>query len=184
MPETTKTSRADCAFAVPERGLRSEGGPHERELPTHPAKRFVQAGGLTVICDGVTEYEVIDGGKTLALTVLRATAMLSRIEMTYRPQPAGPPLVLRGSQMLGPVEARYALAVGDVDPFALADDFLLPLEIAMAAGDGHGRDSGQALSVEGAEVSAVVRVPGGIEIRLWNPQPNRRPRPSAMAWAG
>ncbi|MEY2470308.1 MAG: 2-O-(6-phospho-alpha-D-mannosyl)-D-glycerate hydrolase [Actinomycetota bacterium] len=169
LPEPTKTSRADCAFAVPERGLRSEGGPHERELPTHPAKRFVQAGGLTVICDGVTEYELINSGKTLALTVLRATAMLSRIEMTYRPQPAGPPLVLRGSQMLGPVEARYALAVGDVDPFALADDFLVPLEIAIAQGDGLGQDEGQALSVVGAEVSAVVRVPGGIEVRLWNP---------------
>ena len=41
--------------------------------------------------------------------------------------------------MLGPVEARYAIAVGDVDPFALADDFLLPLEVAIAPGDGHGR---------------------------------------------
>ena len=169
LPEKAATSRADCAFAVPERGLRSEGGSHERELPTHPAKRFVQAGGLTVVCDGVTEYELIDGGKTLALTVLRATAMLSRIEMTYRPQPAGPPFVLRGSQMLGPVEARYALAVGDVDPFALADDFLLPLEIAIAQGDGVGHDEGQALSVDGAEVSAVVRVPSGIEMRVWNP---------------
>ncbi|MEY2425249.1 MAG: 2-O-(6-phospho-alpha-D-mannosyl)-D-glycerate hydrolase, partial [Actinomycetota bacterium] len=169
LPTTATSSRADCAFAVPERGLRGEGGPHERELPTHPAKRFVQAGGVTVIVDGVTEYELIDGGKRLALTLLRATAMLSRIEMTYRPQPAGPPNVLRGSQMLGPVEARYAIAVGDVDPFALADDFLVPFEIAIAQGDGPGRDSGQALSVEGAEVSSLQRVPGGVELRLWNP---------------
>jgi hypothetical protein len=171
MPLATPASgsRADCAFAVPERGLRSEGGAHERELPTHPAKRFVQAGDLTVVVDGTTEYELIDGGKTLALTLLRATAMLSRIEMTYRPQPAGPPDFLRGSQMLGPVEARYAIAVGDVDPFAIADDFLLPLEVVVAPGDGDGHDSGQALSVDGVEVSAVVRVPGGIEVRVWNP---------------
>ncbi len=169
LPTAATSSKADCAFAVPERGLRSEGGPHERELPTHPAKRFVQAGGFTVVVDGTTEYELIDAGKTLALTVLRATAMLSRIEMTYRPQPAGPPNFLRGSQMLGPVEARYAIAVGDVDPFAIADDFLLPLEVAIAQGDGHGADDGQALSVEGVEVSAVVRVPGGIEVRVWNP---------------
>jgi alpha-mannosidase len=112
---------------------------------------------------------VIDAGNTLALTLLRATAMLSRIEMTYRPQPAGPPDVLRGSQMLGPVEANYAIAVGDVDPFASADDFLLPLEVVVAPGDGAGRDDGQALSVDGVEVSAVVRVPGGIEVRVWNP---------------
>jgi hypothetical protein len=169
LPNVATGSRADCAFAVPERGLRSEGGPHELPLPTHPAKRFVQAGGLTVIVDGVTEYEVIEAGKTLALTVLRASAMLSRIEMTYRPQPAGPPDFLRGSQMLGPVVARYAIAMGDGDPFALADDFLVPLEVAIAQGDGPGHDAGQALSVTGAEVSAVTRVPGGIEVRVWNP---------------
>ncbi len=169
LPNAATTSLADCAFAVPERGLRTEGGAHELELPTHPAKRFVQAGGVTLLVDGVSEYELIDGGKSLALTLLRATAMLSRIEMKYRPQPAGPPNVLRGSQMLGPVEARYAVAIGDVDPFALADDFLVPFEVAIAPGDGAGRDSGQALSVEGAEVSSVQRVPGGIEVRLWNP---------------
>lgn len=169
LPTVATGSRADCAFAVPERSLRSEGGPHERELPTHPAKRFVQAGGLTLIVDGTSEYEVIDGGKTLALTLLRASAMLSRIEMTYRPQPAGPPNFLEGPQMLGPVEARYAIAVGDVDPFALADDFLLPLDVVIAQGDGHGQDDGQALQVAGAEVSSVQRVPGAIEVRLWNP---------------
>jgi hypothetical protein len=101
--------------------------------------------------------------------VLRATSMLSRIEMTYRPQPAGPPIVLRGSQMLGPVEARYAIAMGEIDPFALADDFLVPFEVAIAPGDGAGADSGQALAVDGAEVSSLQRVPGGIEVRLWNP---------------
>ena len=112
---------------------------------------------------------MINGGKTLALTVLRASAMLSRIEMTYRPQPAGPPNFLRGSQMLGPVEARYAIALGDVDPFALADDFLLPLEFVVAPDDGHGEDNGQALQISGAEVSAVQRVPCAIEVRIWNP---------------
>ncbi|MDP1794465.1 MAG: glycoside hydrolase family 38 C-terminal domain-containing protein [Acidimicrobiales bacterium] len=184
LPTAATTSRADCAFALPERGLRGEGGPHERELPTHPAKRFVQAGGLTVIVDGTTEYELIDGGKTLALTVLRASAMLSRIEMTYRPQPAGPPDFLRGSQMLGPVEAHYALALGDVDPFALADDFLLPLEVVVAPGDGLGADSGQALAVTGAEVSAVQRVPGGIEVRVWNPseQPSTLRITDGVGW--
>ncbi|MEY2419310.1 MAG: 2-O-(6-phospho-alpha-D-mannosyl)-D-glycerate hydrolase [Actinomycetota bacterium] len=174
LPNVATGSRADCAFAVPERGLRSEGGAHEKELPTHPAKRFVQAGGLTAIVDGVTEYEVIGGGKTLALTLLRASAMLSRIEMSYRPQPAGPPNVLRGSQMLGPVESHYAIATGDVDPFALADDFLLPLEVAIAQGDGPGEDAGRALEVSGAEVSAVRRVPGAIEVRVWNPSDEAR----------
>ena len=35
-------------------------GPDEFGLPTAPARRFVSAGGLTVVHDGVCEYELID----------------------------------------------------------------------------------------------------------------------------
>ena len=45
LPTATDRSRAECAFAVVERGLEAEGGPHERPLPTFPSRRFVQAGG-------------------------------------------------------------------------------------------------------------------------------------------
>ncbi|HVE94099.1 MAG TPA: glycoside hydrolase family 38 C-terminal domain-containing protein [Acidimicrobiales bacterium] len=169
LPERADGSQAECAFTVVDRGLDAEGGPTERALPTFPARRFVQAGGLTVVHEAVTEYEVVSGGRALAITLLRATGMLSRVEMVYRPMPAGPPIPLRGSQMLGPVEAHYAVAVGDVNPYALVDDVFLPLEVVMAEGGGGGTESGQALLVDGAEVSAVRRVPGGLEVRIWNP---------------
>ncbi|MCB1003795.1 MAG: hypothetical protein KDB35_06380, partial [Acidimicrobiales bacterium] len=57
LPERTATSRAECAFAVVERGLIAEGGDSELGLPTYPSRRFVQAGGLTVAHEGLLEYE-------------------------------------------------------------------------------------------------------------------------------
>ena len=64
LPEPARTSRAECAFAMVERGLTAEGRTDEFGLPTAPARRFVSAGGLTVVHDGVCEYELIDIGPT------------------------------------------------------------------------------------------------------------------------
>ncbi|HUP68971.1 MAG TPA: hypothetical protein VM142_04055 [Acidimicrobiales bacterium] len=175
LPEPAATSRAECAFAIVERGLTAEGGPTEQGLPTFPSRRFVQAGGLTVVHEGLLEYELVDidgnggGARTLALTLLRATGMLSRVEMTTRPLPAGPSHRLHGPQMLGPVEARYAVHVGDADPYALVDDAFLPLEVVTAGGGGPRPDRGSALEVSGAEVSALRRQAGGLELRVFNP---------------
>ena len=173
LPERAATSRAECAFAVVERGLEAEGGPTEEPLPTFPSRRFVQAGGLTLVHEGLLEYELVDvdGGTagTLALTLLRATGMLSRVEMATRPLPAGPPDPLEGPQMLGPVEARYAVQVGGADPYALVDDAFLPLLVVHADGGGSLPATGAALTVEGAEVSALQRVAGSLELRVFNP---------------
>ncbi|HUQ40291.1 MAG TPA: glycoside hydrolase family 38 C-terminal domain-containing protein, partial [Acidimicrobiales bacterium] len=84
LPTPATTSQAECAFAVVERGLEAEGGPTERGLPTFPSRRFVRAGGLTVAHEGLLEYELVEDGTALALTLLRATGMLSRVEMSYR----------------------------------------------------------------------------------------------------
>jgi len=59
LPEPADTSRAECAFAVVERGLLAEGGPHELPLPTWPSRRFVMAGGLAVAHEGLCEYELV-----------------------------------------------------------------------------------------------------------------------------
>jgi len=89
--------------------------------------------------------------------------------MAYRPLPAGPPIPLEGPQMIGPVEARYAVHVGERDPFALVDDAFLPLEVVVAEGGGERPASGSAFEIDGAEVSALRRVPGGLEVRVFNP---------------
>ena len=188
LPEPATESHAECAFAVVSRGVEAEGGPNEPALPTYPSRRFVQAGGLTVVHEGLTEYELVDlepgsGGpraNALALTLLRCTGMLSQGPMTSRPLPAGPIIAMEGPQMAGTHTMRYALQVGDADPYALVDDAFLPLWLTtpIAAGSGSGSASGgadtdpevgSALSVRGAEVSAVTRTGGQLQVRVWNP---------------
>ena len=87
LPEPAESSRAECAFTVVERGLTAEGRDEEFPTPTFPSRRFVTAGGLTVIHEGLLEYELVDvveldrvGPRAtgLALTLLRSTGMLSR----------------------------------------------------------------------------------------------------------
>jgi mannosylglycerate hydrolase len=178
LPEPARTSQAECAFAVVERGLTAEGRPEEFGLPTAPARRFVSAGNLTVVHDGVCEYELVDiaatplgdAASTIALTVLRSTGMLSRAGMAYRPFPAGPVTPVAGLQMTGrPISLHYALAVGVDDPYALADDILLPLEVFDSLGGGTRPSAGGVLSISGAEVSAVHRDGGVQEVRVFNP---------------
>lgn len=172
LPRQAASSFAECAFAVVERGLDAEGGPSERALPTFPSRRFVQAGGLTVVHEGLLEYEVVDDGGGLALTLLRSTGVLSQVDAAYRPLSAGPPMPLEGPRLLGPVDVRYGVCVGDdVDPYALVDDAFLPLEVVPTDGGGRRPASGSALALDGAEVSAVVRRGGALEVRVYNPRP-------------
>ena len=183
LPEPAASSHAECAFAVVERGLEAEGRPDEFGLPTFPSRRFVTAGGLTVAHEGLCEYELIDvedgpGGpraRTLALTLLRATGMLSRLGMAYRPLPAGPLVPVPGLQLLGrTIECRYALALHCDDPYAMVDDAFVPLQVVHGAGGGWRAPAGSTLEVEGAEVSAVRRVAGSLEVRVFNPSPHER----------
>jgi mannosylglycerate hydrolase len=169
LPSAATTSRAECAFAMVERGLSAEGGPHEFGLATFPSRRFVSAGGLTILHEGLLEYELVDGGRALALTLVRATGMLSKDTMAYRSNPAGPALPVEGPQMLGRHVLRYCIHTGDGDPYALADQAWVPLELIRGRGMGTRPDRGSVLSVTGAEVSALLRVGGSLELRVFNP---------------
>jgi mannosylglycerate hydrolase len=171
LPSPASTSRAECAFAIVERGLTAEGGPSEQPLPTFPSRRFVQAGGVTLVHEGLLEYELVDEGRSLALTLVRANGWLSRGPMTTRPEPAGPVIPLEGPQLQGPVVVRYGVAVGaDADPYELVDAAFLPLQVVQAPGGGNRPASGRELGVEGgAQVSALRRAPGGLELRVFNP---------------
>ena len=185
LPEPATHSVAESAFTVVTRGLTAEGRPDEFGLPTAPANRFVTAGRLTVAHDGVCEYELIDvegdRARTLALTVVRSTGMLSRLGMAYRPFPAGPMTPVEGLQMRGKrITLRYALALDCDDPYRLADDVLLPLEVVSSLGGGTRHASGSELTVDGAEISALHRVGGVLELRVYNPTE----RPTTVAVPG
>jgi mannosylglycerate hydrolase len=172
LPAPASASQAECAFAVVERGLTAEGGPTEVGLPTFPSRRFVSAGGLTVAHEGLLEYELVDiegdQAAELAITLLRCTGMLSQGPMATRPLPAGPLTPMEGPQQQTRVHASFAVHVGGRDPYAVVDDAHLPLLVARAGG-GEQPATGQALSVSGAEVSAVVREAGALHVRVFNP---------------
>jgi mannosylglycerate hydrolase len=174
LPSPTTSSTAECAFGTVVRGLEAEGRPDELGLPTFPSRRFVQAGGLTVVHDGLTEYELVDvedgQAHALALTVLRSTGMLSRLGMAYRPLPAGPLTAVEGLQLVGQqIVARYALDASGSDPFELADDVLLPLVALPSLGGGTRPATGRLLEVAGAEVSSLHRRDGSLVLRVFNP---------------
>ncbi|MDQ1395166.1 MAG: 2-O-(6-phospho-alpha-D-mannosyl)-D-glycerate hydrolase, partial [Acidimicrobiaceae bacterium] len=173
LPWPALHSSAESAFAVVERGLEAEGSSHEHPLPTFPSRRFVQAGGLTVVHHGLPEYELIDidgtGAHGLALTLLRATGMLSKATTAYRTYPAGPLLAVPAAQLQQPLRFCYGVATGEADPYALVDDAFLPLEVVVATQSGGPRPpSGSALTVTGAEVSSLRRVDGALHLRVWN----------------
>jgi alpha-mannosidase len=178
LPARVDGSDAECAFAVVHRGLTAEGGLHEFALPTFPSRRFVDASdgtaGLALLHDGLLEYEVVDDGRTLALTLLRAVGYLSRTEPQLRPNPAGPPTRIEGAQLAGRQRAEYAVLphAGDwraADCYGAADALLVPFERARVIAHSNARraPSGSALRVDGAEVSAVQRVPGGLVVRVF-----------------
>ncbi len=178
LPQPARSSRAECAFAVVERGLAAEGGPTELGLPTYPSRRFVSAGGITVAHEGLLEYELVDiaddGAHTLAVTLLRCTGMLSQGPMATRPLPAGPLTAMEGPQSQGPVSASFAVHLGGRDPYAVVDDAFLPLLVTRGGGSAAaGAARGQALAIEGAEVSAITREAGALQVRVFNPTDER-----------
>ncbi len=186
LPVTVTGSDAECAFAVVHRGLTAEGGVHELGLPTFPSRRFVDASngtaGVALIHDGLLEYEVVDDGRALALTLLRAVGYLSRTEPQLRPNPAGPPDPLAGPQLLGAQRAEYAVMPhpGDwrsADCYGAADAVLVPFERTRVPShtDGSRPLAGTTLRVDGAEVSAVRRVPGGLVVRVFRTAPEAGP---------
>jgi len=167
LPRRCTHSVAECAFATVRRPLWAEGGPNEWGVPTFPSRRFVSAGGLTLVHEGLCEYELVDldgpaddpatTAGELAVTLVRATGWLSRGPMASRPLPAGPEDRLRGAQAHGPLTLRCAVGLDIEDPWALADQWATPLRSVDAPGGGRLPAVGSHLDVRGAEVTAVLR---------------------------
>ena len=139
----------------------------------------MSAGGLTVAHEGCSSTSSSTSrttappgrrAKTLALTLLRSTGMLSRARHGLSAPAGGAPTPVEGLQLRGrTIEARYALCVACDDPYAMVDDAFVPLEVVYAVGRGRRPATGRALEIEGAEVSAVRREAGMLEIRVFNP---------------
>ena len=155
-------------------------GPRSSGVPTFPSRRFVSSGDLTVVHDGLLEYELVDledgsdsdgpRATALALTLLRATGMLSRMGMTTRPMTAGPMTPLDGPQMIGPLAVDYAVQLGETSiptvwPTTSWSRSSPPRRSEVVGGP----NAGASLTVRGGEVSSVRREAGRIEVRVFNP---------------
>jgi alpha-mannosidase len=170
LPEVAGGAVAGAPFELAERGLVSEGSGLESPSPTWPARGFVLAGGLAVLAEGVLEYELVDGS-AIAVTLLRCVGTISRPSLATRPRPAGPDIPTPGAQMIG--ETRFSLGI---HPGARREEllpawerFALPLRSAAAPGGGPLPARGQLLRVEAPALSAIRRVDGRVEARVWNP---------------
>lgn len=170
LPGVARGSEAECAFGTVNRDLTAEGGPNEVGLPTFPSRRFVSAGGLLVVHDGLPEYEVVDG--ELAITLLRCVGVISQGPMTMRALPAGPPTPTPAAQMIGSFRAELVVHTGGRDPYAVADDAFTPLLVSRLPNAGFGDPDavGRRLTLTGAELSSLTRRPDGrLELRVFNP---------------
>ncbi|MDH2430662.1 alpha-mannosidase [Sphaerisporangium sp. TRM90804] len=195
LPRRARASFAEGQYAVVRRGLTGEGGCGEEPLPTYPASGFVAAGGLAVLLEHVTEYElpVGPGGDArdagtageLALTLVRGVGYLSRNRNALRDEPAGPQIATPDAQCAGTVTARFAVHPheGTWDEAGLprlAEEYLLDLLAvpgsagADAAGTGPDTAVEAApppvarleLSGEGVVLGALREREGWLEVRL------------------
>jgi alpha-mannosidase len=169
-------SAAEGQFAVVERGTEAEGGHGEVPLPTFPASGFVDAGGVAVLLDHVTEYELRGDPPEMALTLLRAVGQISRDHHRYRDEPAGPQTPTPGAQCLGERVADLAVYP---HPGAWHSDRVLDAmecfrhDLLAAPGTGPAAATTRGLGGAGLEVdgdgvvlSSLRRRDGWLELRL------------------
>jgi mannosylglycerate hydrolase len=175
--EPADHSCAEGQFAIVERGLEPEGGYGEVAIPTYPASSFVAAGGVALLLDHVTEYEV--AGDELALTVLRSTGLISRTQHPWREEPAGPALPIPAAQLRGPRSFSFAYHPGTESPLEQAERYRHPFLTAQGtapAGDLRSH-AGPVLDGDPSVVLTALQ-PGRARIV------NESPDPQAARFAG
>jgi alpha-mannosidase len=100
---------AGVAFGAVHRPFRRPGAEAgvERDLPTDPARLWVDAGGVAVFLAGPFEYELLEDG--IAVTLLRGVGWLSTDGLRNRPVMAGPHIATPAAQVPG--DHAFELAV-------------------------------------------------------------------------
>jgi mannosylglycerate hydrolase len=170
LPQRATSSFAEGQFAVVERGLETEGGFGEVPLPTFPARGFVSAGGLAVLLEHVLEYELVEDGRELALTLLRSVGMLSRNVHPYRENPAGPEVPVPAAQLQRPWSVGFAICPDADSALAQMDRYQYPF-LTMPGRAERGKlaeQAGVALEGDGVVLSSLRRVDGELEARIVN----------------
>ncbi len=186
VPRPDDRSSGEGQFAVVERGMVGEGGYREEPLATFPAHGWVDAGGLAVLLDHLSEYELVDQGRELAITVLRSTGFISRYDNPFRQDPAGPEIAIPNAQMRGSWRMTFGLyphaggwADGGVVEVAERYRHNLLSAAGAAPPDATWPPQGAGevmLSVEGnqVELASLRRRDGWLEARVVNLSPGPR----------
>ncbi|KRT64120.1 MAG: alpha-mannosidase-like protein, alpha-mannosidase [Chloroflexi bacterium CSP1-4] len=175
LPAPTDRSFAEGQFAIVERGLEMEGGHGEWPLPTFPAHGFIAVAGVAVLLDHVLEYELVDGGE-LALTVLRATGLISRDRHPWRDEPAGPVIAAPTGQAQGLRRLAFAiLPHAATTPGArvleAAERYRQPFLTTIGSGPRQlalTEATGLAVEGEGVVMTSLRRRGDALELRLVN----------------
>lgn len=91
-------------------------------ITTYPYRDFVdltdEEKGLAVVSGGLTEYEVLEGEKTIALTLIRSVGWLARDDLLTREGDIGPKIFTPEAQCLGKHTFYYAVLPHQGDWFA------------------------------------------------------------------
>ena len=179
LPEPADHSYAEGQFGIVERGLLPEGGYGEVAIPTYPASAFVTAGGIALLLDHVTEYEVT--GDELALTILRSTGLISRVDNPWREDPAGPSVPIPVAQLHGAHSFSFAHCPAADDAVELAELYRHPFLTARGTASPEGAElrthTGPLLEGD-ARVVLTALLPGQARIV------NESPEPQTVRFAG
>jgi alpha-mannosidase len=180
LPQPVAHSFAEGQFAIVERGLTAEAGHGEMPLPTYPAHAFVAAGGAAVLARHAVEYELVEKGSELAITIVRATGVISRDDHPYRDEPAGPMIATPGAQLRGP--RTFELALMPYGTAAPGSEVLAAAEVyrhPFLVGPGTGPQAqplagrpGLAIEGDGVVLSALRRRGAALEVRLVAERPS------------
>ena len=89
-----------------------------------PMQRYVGAQGFGIITQGLTEYEV--KGKSLLVTLLRSTGVISNPQNPSRSTPAGPPIEVPEAQQLGINFAEFFVGFFEPENYKKYIDIIYP----------------------------------------------------------
>lgn len=89
-----------------------------------PMQRYVGTQGLGVITKGLTEYEVKE--KSLLVTLLRSTGVISNPKNPSRSTPAGPPIEVPEAQQLGLNSAEFSVGFFEPENYQKYIDIVFP----------------------------------------------------------
>ena len=89
-----------------------------------PIQRYVGTQGFGVITKGLIEYEV--KGKSLLITLLRSTGVISNPKNPSRSTPAGPPIEVPEAQQLGTNSAEFSVGFFEPENYQKYIDIVFP----------------------------------------------------------